>query len=201
MSKKRQANSPIVVRGKERKEDMSETGSTNGEGNILVMSQDSYRTAASQDSRESNKPIRKSIFTTKNPEGAFRDEIVVEIQTLDDKPFKGTITPKEARRTIFEEDLVGFYFTYSGCPIVTFRLKEQFNIDSLESFQEINLERKCKVGTEEKTPILRCKIRGIRSTQNNRAKNYQDEGLHWVKVEGCEYRQEEEQIIDWLDST
>jgi hypothetical protein len=123
MSKKRQANSPVIGRGKERKEDMSETGSTNGEGDVLAMSQDSYCTAASQDSRDSNKPIRRPIFTTKKPDGAFRDEIVVKIQTLDDKPFKGTITPKEARRTIFkeilgfkQEDLVGFYFAYSGCP-------------------------------------------------------------------------------------
>ncbi len=79
MSKKRQANSPIVGRGEERKEDMSETGSTNVEGNILGMYQDLYCTAASQDLRESNKPIRRSIFTTKKPDGAFRDEIVVEI--------------------------------------------------------------------------------------------------------------------------
>jgi len=205
MSKKRQANSPIVGKGKERKEDMSETGSTNGEGDVLGMSQDSYRTAASQDSREPSKPIRRPIFTTKKPDGAFRDEIVIEIQTLDDQPFKGTITPKEARKTIFEEilgfkqeDLTGFYFAYSGCPIVTFKLKEQFNIDSLVSFQEFNVERKCKAGNEEKTAILRCKIRGIRSAQNNRAENYQDEGYRWVKVEGCEYRIEEKQIIDWL---
>ncbi len=38
-----------------------------------------------------------------------------------------------------QEDLIGFYFAYSGCPIVTFKLKEQFNIDSLESFQEFNV--------------------------------------------------------------
>jgi hypothetical protein len=205
MSKKRQANSPIIGKGKERKEDMSDTGSINGEGDFLGMSQDSYRTAASQDSRVPSKPIRKSIFTTKKPDGAFRDEIVVEIQTLDDQPFKGAITPKEARRTIFEEilgfkqeDLIGFYFTYSGCPIVTFKLKEQFNIDSLESFQEFNVERKCRVGNEEKTATLKCKIRGIRTTQNNHVENYQDKGFRWVKVEGCEYRLEENQIIDWL---
>jgi hypothetical protein len=204
MSKKRQTNSPIIGKGKERKEDMSDTGSVNGEGDILGMSQDSYRTAASQDSRETSKPIRKPIFTTKKPDGAFRDEIVVEIQTLDEQPFKGTITPKEARRTIFEEilgfkqeDLIGFYFAYSGCPIVTFKLKEQFNIDSLESFQEFNVERKLKVGNEEKTSTLKCKIRGIRTAQNNRA-SYQDEGFRWVKVEGCEYRLEEKQIVDWL---
>jgi hypothetical protein len=163
MSKKRQANSPIVGKGKERKEEMWDTGSVNGEGDFLGMSQDLYRTAASQDSLASSKPTRKSIFTTKKPDGAFRDEVVIKIQILDDKPFKGTITPKEARRTIFEDilgfkqdDLIRFYFTYSGCPIVTFKLKEQFNIDSLESFQEFNVERKSKAGNEEKTAILRC---------------------------------------------
>jgi hypothetical protein len=199
MSKKRQANSPIVGKGKERKEDMSDTGSTNGRGHS------SYRTAASQDLRGPSKPIRKPIFTTKKPDGALRDEIVVEIQTLDDQPFKGTITPKEARRTIFEEilgfkqeDLNGFYFAYSGCPIVTFKLKEQFNIDSLESFQEFELKRKYKVHNVEKKETLKCKIRGIRSSQNNQADNYQDEGFRWVKIEGCEYRLEEKQIFDWL---
>jgi hypothetical protein len=39
MSKKRQANSPIVGKGKERKEDMSDTGSINGEGDFLGMPQ------------------------------------------------------------------------------------------------------------------------------------------------------------------
>ena len=157
MSKKRQANSPIVGKGKERKEDMSDAGSMNGEGDFLGMSHDSFLTAASQGPVGLSKPIRKPIFTTKKLDGAFRDEIVVEIQTLDDQPFKGTITPKEARRTIFEEilgfkqeDLIGLYFAYSGCPIVTFKLKEQFNIDSLESFQEFKLERNIKVQNIEK---------------------------------------------------
>jgi hypothetical protein len=152
-----------------------------------------------------SKPIRKPIFTTKKPDGAFRDEIVIEIQTLDNQPFKGTITQKEARKTIFEEilgfkqeDLIGFYFAYSGCPMVTFKLKEQFNIDSLESFQVFKLERKIKIQNLEKTVTLQCKIRGIRTNQNNFNQNYQDKGLRWVKVEGCEYRLEEKQIVDWL---
>jgi hypothetical protein len=29
-------------------------------------------------------------------------------------------------------------------------------------------------------------------------KNYRDKGFRWVKVEGCEYRLEKKQIIDWL---
>ncbi len=70
------------------------------------------------------------------------------------KPFKGAITPKEAKRTIFEEilgfkqdNLISFYFAYSGCPIVMFKLIEQFNImDSLKFFREFKVERKYKVG-------------------------------------------------------
>ena len=205
MSKKRQANSPIVGQAKERKEEMSNAGSMNGEGDFLGMSHNSFLSAASRGLVGASKPFRKPIFTTKKPDGAFRDEIVVEIQTLDDQPFKGKITPKEARRTIFEEilgfkqeDLIGFYFAYSGCPIVTFKLKEQFNIDSLESFQEFKLERKIKIQNIEKTATLQCKIRGIRTKQNNGNQNYQDKGLRWVKIEGCEYRLEEKQIVDWL---
>jgi hypothetical protein len=94
--------------------------------------------------------------------------------------------------------LIGFYFAYNGCLIVTFKLKEQFNIDSIESFQEFSVERKCRVGNEEKTATLKCKNRGIRTTQNNHAENNQDEGFRWVKVEGCKYRLEEKQIINWL---
>jgi hypothetical protein len=213
--KKRKANSPINNREKERREEyMSDAndinnqlgvGSTNGENESLAVFQETYLTVTSHGLKGNNKPIRKPIFTTKKPDGAFRDEIVIEIKTLDDKPFKGAITPKEARRTIFEEilgfkqeDLNGFYFAYSGCPIVTFKLKEQFNIDSQESFQEFELKRKYEVHNVKKMAILKCKIRGIHSSQNNQADNYQDEGFRWVKVEGCEYRLEEKQIFDWL---
>jgi hypothetical protein len=184
---------------------MSNAGSMNEEVEFLGMSHDSFLTATSKGLVGQSKPIRKPIFTTKKPDGAFRDEIVIEIQTLDNQPFKGTITQKEARKTIFEEilgfkqeDLIGFYFAYSGCPIVTFKLKEQFNIDSLESFQVFKLERKIKIQNLEKTATLQCKIRGIRTNQNNFNQNYQDKGLRWVKVEGCEYRLEEKQIVDWL---
>ncbi len=45
---------------------------------------------------------------------------------------------------------------------------------------------------------LQCKIKGIRTNQNNRNLNYQDEGLRWVKIEGCENRLEEKQIVNWL---
>jgi hypothetical protein len=157
-------------------------------------SRDSYLSVTSKTGKPTEKPIRQPIFTTSKPDGAFRDEIVVELQTIDDQAFKGTITTKEARKKIFEdilgfkqEDLLGFYFAYSGCPIVTFKLAKQFNIDSLEQFQFFELERKFKVRNEERVSNLKCKIRGIRTKQGVDGDKYEDTGIRWVKIEGCEY--------------
>ena len=157
--------------------------------------------------QQTEKPTRESIFTTSKPEGAFRDEIVVELQTLDDQIFRGSITLKEARKKIFEgilgfkqADLAGLILGYSGGPIVTFKLFSQFNIDLLERFQFFELERKMMVRNEEKTSVLKCKIRGIRTEQRLDGENYEDAGIRWVKVEGCEYRVDKNQILEWLSN-
>ena len=97
-----------------------------------------------------------------------------------------------------QEDLIGYYFGFSGCPIVTFKLRKEFNIDSLESVEKFNFERRFRNQNVEKTSILHCKIRGIRTNQKHFDNNYKDEGIRWVKIEGCEYRLEEKQIINWL---
>jgi hypothetical protein len=180
-SKKRKANSPIVNREKERKGELetnkmsendnqtfdqgSQSGTKSPEklmNQSQMPNQESYLSIASKTGKATEKPIRQPIFTTSKPDGAFRDEIVVELQTIDEQAFKGTITTKEARKKIFEEilgfkqeDLLGFYFAYSGCPIVTFKLADQFNIDSLEQIQFFELERKFKVRNEEKTSKLK----------------------------------------------
>jgi hypothetical protein len=215
VSKKRQASSPVVGKDKERRENEEETEtsieapkkSQQLESKMSTTSKDSYASAASGSNRgeDLEKPTRQSVFTTSKPEGAFRDEIVVELQTLDDQAFRGTITLKEARKKIFEEilgfkqeDLSGLIFGYSGCPIVTFKLFAQFNIDTLENFQFFELERKYKVRDEERLSRLKCKIRGIRTEQRVDGDNYKDEGYRWVKVEGCEYRIEKDQILEWL---
>jgi hypothetical protein len=89
---------------------------------------------------------------------------------------------------------------YSGGQIVTYKLHSQFNIDQLASVQFFNLERKMMIGGEEKISILKCKIRGIRTEQRVHGEAYEDTGLRYVKVEGCEYRVEKEQIISWLSN-
>jgi hypothetical protein len=55
-------------------------------------------------------------------EGSYKGEIVVEVNSLN-KPFNGTIRPKEAKVLIF----------HSGGQIVTYKLKKQLDIDTLGS--------------------------------------------------------------------
>ena len=168
-------------------------------------SRESYSTVTSKSTQRKEKKTRESVFVTSKPEGAFRDEIVVELQSVDDQVFRGTITLKEARKTIFQdilgfqkEDLSGLFMTYSGGPIVTYKLYSQFNIDQLKLVEFFDLERKVMIRGEERTSILKCKIRGIRSTEGGDGGSYEDTGIRWVKVEGCEYRVDKGQILEWL---
>ena len=52
-------------------------------------------------------PATVPVLKTPKPDGQFRDEIVVEILSMDDRDFTGTITPTEARINIFE-DILGY---------------------------------------------------------------------------------------------
>ena len=171
-----------------------------------VTTGESFATVTSLNSQQKKKPTRESVFVTKKPEGAFRDELVVEFQTLDDKPFKGSITVKEARKRVYQEilgfqqeDLASLRLTYSGMPIAIFKLKSQFNIDNLEKFQNFDLVRpQLAQGEAKKDSVLKCKIRGIRTEQRVEGEAYKDTGMRWVKVEGSDFRVEKEKMIEWL---
>ena len=69
---------------------------------------------------------------------SFRDEIVVEIISLNGENYVGTITPAEARKTIFEDalglnqsQLAGITIGYNRGRIVTFKLKQQMDLDDI----------------------------------------------------------------------
>ena len=220
MSSKRKATTPIQNREKETRleSNMSDVNNipTEGQHNseLTFQSQDSRRgsvasresflTVASKTTQRTEKPIRESVFVTSKPEGALRDEIVVEFLTFDDKPFKGSITIKEARRKIFQEilgfnqtDLSALKLTYSGGPIAIFKLVAPFDIDQLESIEFFDWKRTYDVRGEEKSGIMKCKIRGIRKTQRG-DKNYVDTGIRWVKIEGNDWRIEKGKMLEWL---
>ena len=66
----------------------------------------------------------------------MREDIVVEVQTVNDRPFKGSLTFTEAKDGVYGQCLGldikmlhGIRFAFSTYPVVKFKLKEQININ------------------------------------------------------------------------
>lgn len=236
--KKRPANSPLMGDGKERKEsDINSSPLLKGYLDAVALTQSanqSYASVASAAAAAKNatpviKPLTSagsssladkqrenqdsrpdtSIFKTQKPDGAFRDEIVVEVNLIDGEPFKGTLTTLEAIKTIFintlgfsKSDLGSLTIGYSMGRIVTFKLLSQFNIDLLESVENFDFKRVSKNRAGESIEsTISCKIRGIRRVRANdftSTSNYTDQGYRWVKIEGCEYRVSKQELQDWM---
>ena len=143
-------------------------------------------------------------FFTPVQNGPLRDEIVVECRTLNDRPFRGSITFKEATEFMFTE-VMGFQFAdlysvrmrFSGCPTVRFKLKDQTNIDDLRSVEHFNLERRAQNSNE--IDYIACKILGIRGMTSVPHYDGSENDIRWVKIEGAEYQLTEEQIRGGLE--
>jgi hypothetical protein len=148
------------------------------------------------------------------PDGPYRDEVVVEIVSLNGEHFIGTVTPSEARKKIFE-DMLGFHQSdlasitigFNRGLIITYKLKQQFNIDLLYEWREFEIERNNGPGKE--ASVLACTIRGLRNpanrpdyvrnaTKSNTPAPYLDDGTRMVRIIGCEYRLSESEILNWL---
>ena len=154
------------------------------------------------DSRREDRPAdlgENTRFVTPEQSGPYRDEIVIECQKINDRPFKGTITFNEAADRIFVETL-GFKFEdlysvrmrYSGCPTVRFKLKEQTNIDDLRSVEHFMLERKAQNSNE--VDYISCKIIGIRGMTSVPHYDGSENDIRWVKIEGHEYQLTEDEL-------
>ena len=178
------------------------TRSTRGRG--------TFYTQIQPNQSQNNRPDRpfdlgeNTRFVTPRSEGALRDEITIECQTLNGRPFKGTLTFNEAVDSIFVE-ILGFSFDdlysvrmrYSGCPIVKFKLKNQTNIDDLRSVEHFNLERRPSNTNE--IDIICCKVLGIRGIQSVPHYDGSENDVRWVKIEGCEYLLTEDEIKQGLE--
>ena len=180
---------------------LSTTTTSSASGSIITTT---TNTSTSQDYRYA---IDRSVFKTPEPEGGFRDEIIVGIDTLDDEPYKGTITVREAVREIFlgtmefsKEALASVSIGYNKGRIVTFKLVDKFDIDQLASIEEFTFVRQGqkKDGTifDQK---LGCKIRGIRKPNSRPMQDNTENQTRWVKIEGCEYRVEKDELLTWMN--
>jgi hypothetical protein len=143
-----------------------------------------------------------SVFFTPKPDGAYRDDFAIEFQQLNGRPFKGSITLKEARDVVFR-DTLGFNPNllhsirpiFGGIPTIRFKLKEQINMDNLSGVEYFELERKVN---KDRTDSISCRIMGIRGLQA--APNYDgtSNDVRWLKIENWEYAGEGERIMEWL---
>ena len=184
----------------------SARGSTRGGGRGSFRTQQQLR---QHQQSQQQRPQRQSDlgdntrFTTPGSEGPLRDEIVVECQKLNDRPFKGTITFNEAVDSIFTE-IMGFQFAdlysvrmrFSGCPTVRFKLKTQTNVDDLIGVEFFNLERRAPGSNN--VDYISCKILGIRGMQSVPHYDGSENDVRWIKVEGCEYQLTEDEIKQGL---
>jgi hypothetical protein len=93
----------------------------------------------------------------------------VEIQTINDQPFGGSVTRQEAKHRIYKEALEcpfrnfrGVRTGYKNCPTAMFMMKKSINIDDLSSFQNFSFESKYKKadGTDV-VDTLKGKLEGV----------------------------------------
>ena len=151
--------------------------------------------------------VLQKMFVTPAPEGPMRDEITIEVQTINGKPFKGTLTFHEALDGIYKRCLEldnnllhGIRFRFSKCPTIKYKLKEQINIDELQRIEYFEFYRNYTVKGEPRHDTFGCKINGIRtsSSQETNVDSDQDPNVRWVKIEWTEYAVQEKQILEWL---
>ena len=111
----------------------------------------------------------KSLFITPRSEGGLRDVINVECLKINGEDFKGAITYTEANIKIYQqklglrpENLHSVNMSFNKYRIVSFKLREQINIDEMADREEFTLKRSYMQGTEIKTDVISCKITQIR---------------------------------------
>lgn len=131
------------------------------------------------------------MFRTAPLDGPLRDNIIVKIRQVNGMPFKGSLHYKEAKNGIFKnclkQDLSiihGLSFAFSDYPVIKYKFKQQINIDAWKPMEFFEYIRTYKVNRMEKTDLLQCKIRGIRSNYNDQTEEPDsDPDIRWVKIE------------------
>ena len=160
-----------------------------------------------------NHRLVEGLFDVQN-KGGMRQEIEIALEKLNGEPFRGTITPLEAKYGIYAECLgfpdfgnfEGYRFGHKGVPVITLILKSAINVDELLPVQYFDYHRKSSRQGRSHTDIISCKIRGLRDhsgsgphhTPHGVNPGQQDDGTRTVRIEGCEYRVPKEALMKFL---
>ena len=143
----------------------------------------------------------------------MRHEIEIGLMTLNGNKFIGSITPQEAKFTIYRESLGfpdfsnfdGVRFAFRGVPVVVFKLKTAINVDELIGIQNFEFKRTSTRQGKVHHDTIGCKIKGLRDqTRHPQAPTrpesggHLDDGTREVKIFGCEYRVTKQSLMDFL---
>ena len=112
----------------------------------------------------------------------MRSTIGVDVLKCAGENFKGTITPIEAKNTIYRDtlnldrnNLHGLKVEYKGNPVISYLLKEKINIDTTFKSDDFFFEK----DTTNRRSLFEGKIRGVRKEDPTPQQN----DVRWVKLE------------------
>ena len=152
----------------------------------------------------------EAVFDITNDK-AMRQELEINIETLNGNAFRGTITQLEAKHSVYKESLKldlsnfdGVRFGHKGGPVMVFKLKVAIDVDELLPMQNFEFSRKSSRQGRTHVDVIGSKIRGLQdktSNSNSHSRNHQhqDDGTRLIKIEGCEYRVPELALTEFLE--
>ena len=162
---------------------------------------------------EADLPIPSKRWTepkcSLNNDGPIRQTFEIEIRTLNGRPYRGSMCPKEAKHGIYKGcldlELSNFYGARPGwnnCPTITFTLCNPINVDDMSGLKYFDYIRKRKVGNRVVDETLGCHIKGLRSKPEAGASwvPFKEDWTRLVKLEGCEYSISVDQMKAWLSN-
>ena len=131
--------------------------------------------------------------------GPWRDVITVDILTVNDQDYKGTVRPREALEAIYKtalnqniDNLHGIKIEFRGHPVINFRLKTEINIDQVFGSENFSYNRI----TGSAVDRIAGKIRGVRFQRDQ--EDFSKFNRKRIKVKNCNWGLTEDQIMEWL---
>jgi hypothetical protein len=161
-----------------------------------------YRTSSQSSLISTTSSVRRELDRALAFEnGPMRDRITVDILKIDKNDFKGTISPIEAKNLIYintlglDRNLLhSLDISFKGHIVITYRLREQINVDTTFESEDFVFEIDSGSGRS----LLRGKIRGLRIQSHHQYHQHQHPMTRWVKLENCQWAFGEEKILEWL---
>lgn len=133
------------------------------------------------------------------------------MRDVNEEDYRGTVTYSEAKYGIFmkcldlPEDLLhGIKIQFGKSPTISYKLTEQIDIDTLSEVEYFEFERTIISNGAEQRETFQCKLKGVRQRRpavadQDRDPDIEEErNVFIVKVIGCDYSIEEEEILEWL---